>query len=94
MQLDPALQKEIYSDVLDERIEWADNAIDKLRPQLEEDPTGTVKGMLQHWISVRAAFRWAKQHNTLNMWEKVLSNYDISDDGYIIRSSYDAGTRL
>tara|TARA_R100000963_G_C4589379_1_gene67158 strand:- start:199 stop:498 length:300 start_codon:yes stop_codon:yes gene_type:complete len=94
MNIKPSALHEIYADLLRDRMEWAEGAIDKLGKEADNDVTGSVKGMLKHWTSIRAAFRWEEKHNTVRMWEGILKKYEISSDGHIIQSAYDTAIRV
>ena len=94
MQLDPKTMQQIHNNLLNERIDWAQAALDRLKDELYNDPTGTVKNMMKHWTAIRAGFRWAREHNTVKMWEKELKKYDIAADGSISRSEYDTNIGL
>lgn len=94
MTIKPSALQEIYADLLKDRMEWAEGAIEKLRNEVDNDVTGSVKGMLKHWTSIRAAFRWEEKHNTVRMWEGILKKYEISSDGHIIQSAYDTAIRV
>ena len=46
MNIKPSALHEIYADLLRDRMEWAEGAIDKLGKEADNDVTGSVKGML------------------------------------------------
>ena len=66
---------EISNGSIKELIQWCDNAIDKLRPELRKDPTGSVKRMFKYWQNCRSAYRWQLEHNTERRWELLLVKY-------------------
>jgi hypothetical protein len=75
MELDAKQLVEITNGSIRELIQWCDNAIDKLRPELRKDPTGSVKRMYKYWQNCRSAYRWQLEHNTEKRWKLILEKY-------------------
>ena len=46
MNIKPSALHEIYADLLRDRMEWAEGAIDKLGKEADNDVTGSVKACL------------------------------------------------
>ena len=75
MDLDAKQLVEVTNVSIKEVIEWCENAIEKLRPELRKDPTGSVKRMYKYWQNCRSAYRWQLEHNTEKRWELILEKY-------------------
>jgi len=84
MNLSPKELVEITNASTSELITWCDKAIDKLRPELRKDPTGSVKRMYRYWKNCRSAYKWQLSHNTEDRWKLILEkinadNKQVSD---------------
>ena len=66
----------INPDTLEKKkVTWTQTAIDRLKDELGNDPTGSVREMLKHQKARLSAYRWMSSHNTPNSSQKAINEF-------------------
>ena len=73
--LDPDYISMLFGKLIDDHITWTQTAIDRLKDELGNDPTGSVREMLKHQKARLSAYRWMSSHNTPNSSQKAINEF-------------------
>jgi hypothetical protein len=66
---------DIHNLMLDEHIEWTEEAIRVAKEASKIDTTPTSQGSIKYQENVLSCLQWLKSHNTPKKWDRLLDEY-------------------
>lgn len=73
--LDPDYISMLFGKLIEDHVTWTQTAIDRLKDELSNDPTGSIREMLKHQKARLSAYRWMHSHNTPKSAQKAISEF-------------------